>query len=109
MKTSKMGVILIIIFLLMPAMQITADTAGDCEDAQKILTEVSTLMEKREYAAALGLFDGLNETISQTPDLQLLKASLLNSAGRPGDARAIASGILNRQPDNIEAIFVLAA
>ena len=108
-NTHKMAAFLIIIFILMPAVQITADTAGDSETAQKILNEISLLMEKREFDAALKLFDSLNETISQTPDLQLLKASIFNSSGQPRDARAIASSILASQPNNIEALFVLAA
>ncbi|MCL2480028.1 MAG: tetratricopeptide repeat protein, partial [Treponema sp.] len=59
--------------------------------------------------AALELFDKINETAVQTPEIQLLRATLLNSAGRPADARAIASGIAAKNPNNIDALLVLAA
>ena len=76
---------------------------------QAILTEVSQLMARRDYPAALELFDKINQSAIQTPEIQLLRASLLNSAGRPGDARAIAAGIATRDPRNIDALLVLAA
>jgi tetratricopeptide (TPR) repeat protein len=83
-------------------------TAAD-ESTQAILTEVSRLMARREYTAALELFDRINATVIQTPEIQLMRASLLNSAGRPGDARAIATGIQSRDPNNVEALLVLAS
>jgi len=81
-------------------------TAGN---TQAILTEVSRLVARREYTAALELFDKLDKTASQTAEIQLLRASVLNSAGRPADARAIANGISSRNPNNIDALLVLAA
>jgi len=81
-------------------------TAGS---TQAILTEVSRLVARREYTAALDLFDKLDKSASQTAEIQLLRASVLNSAGRPADARAIATGISSRNPNNIDALLVLAA
>jgi tetratricopeptide (TPR) repeat protein len=78
-------------------------------DTQAILTEVSQLMARREYSAALDLFDKINKSALQTTEIQLLKASVLNSAGRPAEARAIASGISSRNPNNVDALLVLAA
>jgi tetratricopeptide (TPR) repeat protein len=77
-------------------------------DTQTILTEVSQLMAHREYASALELFDRIDKTAIQTPEIQLLRASILNSAGRTADARAIASGIVSREPNNVDALLVLA-
>jgi tetratricopeptide (TPR) repeat protein len=78
-------------------------------DTETILTEVSRLMARREYSGALELFDKINDTIINTAEIQILRASLLNSAGRPADARAIASGILAGDPRNIDALLVLAS
>ena len=78
-------------------------------NAQDILTEVSQLMARREYSAALELFDKIDKPVLQTTEIQLLKASVLNSAGRSAEARAIASGISSRAPNNIDALLVLAA
>jgi tetratricopeptide (TPR) repeat protein len=77
-------------------------------DTQTILTEVSQLMARREYASALELFDQIDKTAIQTPELQLLRASVLNLAGRTAEARTIASGIISRDPDNVDALLVLA-
>jgi tetratricopeptide (TPR) repeat protein len=78
-------------------------------DTQAILTEVSRLMARKEYPAALDLFEKINNSALQTTEIQLLKASVLNSAGRTAEARAIASGISSRNPNNIDALLVLAA
>ncbi|MDR0456572.1 MAG: hypothetical protein LBH20_07830 [Treponema sp.] len=78
-------------------------------DTQAILTEVSQLMARREYSAALELFDKIDKPVLQTTEIQLLRASVLNSAGRSAEARTIASGISSRSPNNIDALLVLAA
>jgi tetratricopeptide (TPR) repeat protein len=91
--------------VLFPAVSQTAAGAV----TQAVLTEVSQLMERREFPAALALFDTINPAEIQSPELQLLRASILNSAGRPAEARAIASGISTREPNNIDALLVLAS
>jgi tetratricopeptide (TPR) repeat protein len=78
-------------------------------DTQTILTEISQLMARREYTAALELFNQINSSVDQNPELQLIRASILNSAGRTADARAIASGIVSREPNNVDALLVLAS
>jgi tetratricopeptide (TPR) repeat protein len=98
---------LLLFFLLFGAAALAvAQTSGD---TQVILTEVSRLMARKEYPAALDLFDKINKSALQTTEIQLLKASVLNSAGRPAEARVIASGISSRNPNNIDALLVLAA
>ena len=77
-------------------------------DTQALLTEVSQLMARREYNAALELFDKIDGSVLQTSEVQLLRASILNSAGRTADARAIASRISSREPKNVDALLVLA-
>jgi len=78
-------------------------------DPEAILAEVSRLMARREHQAALELFDTIGDSLLQTPDLQLTRAALLNAMGRPADARAIASGIIARDPKNTEAMLALAS
>jgi tetratricopeptide (TPR) repeat protein len=79
------------------------------KDTQTILTSVSELMARREYPAALALFNQINQEDAQSTEIQLLRASLLNSAGRPAEARAIAQGIVSGEPNNIDALLVLAS
>ena len=107
----KAGLIASIFFLALSlgaGFSANAQTAND-PATQTILAEVSRLMARREYPAALELFDTINQTARQTPEIQLLRASLLNSAGRPAEARAVANGIVSRDPNNIDALLVLAA
>ena len=99
-------VILLLVLGFGVAVLAVGQTAGN---TQAILTEVSQLVARREYTAALDLFDKLDKTASQTAEIQLLRASVLNSAGRSADARAIATGISSRDPNNINALLVLAA
>jgi tetratricopeptide (TPR) repeat protein len=78
-------------------------------DVPSILARVAELLGQRDYGAALALFDSINPEEAAAPSLQILRASILNSAGRPDEARTILEPILSREPDNTEALFVLAA
>jgi tetratricopeptide (TPR) repeat protein len=83
--------------------------AQTTRSTEAILAEVYQLVARREYQAALELFDTISGSVSQTPDLKLTRASLLNAMGRPADARAIASEIIASDPKNTEAMLSLAA
>jgi len=78
-------------------------------DTEAILTEISQLMARRDYKTALELLDTISDPALQTTEIQLTRASLLNAAGRPADARVIASGIAARDPKNTDALLILAA
>ncbi|MDR0495470.1 MAG: hypothetical protein LBG95_07575 [Treponema sp.] len=114
MKTGQEGgctaftfrLLLALAMSLVAAASALSQTAGS---TRAILTEVSQLMARREYPAALELFDKIDKTALQTAEIQLLKASVLNSAGRSAEARAIASAISSRDPKNVDALLVLAA
>ena len=99
---------LLVGFSVFLAYSAAAQTTGDSA-TQAILAEVSRLMTRREYPAALDLFDTISPSVIQTAEVQLLRASLLNSNGRPAEARAIASGIVSREPNNVDALLVLAS
>ena len=98
------------LLLLALGLGVAVSAAGQAAgNTRAILTEVSQLMARREYPAALALFDKIDETAMQSAEIQLLRATVLNSAGRPAEARAIASKISSREPNNIDALLVLAA
>jgi tetratricopeptide (TPR) repeat protein len=86
-----------------------AGVFSSAQDTEAVLTEISRLVSRKEYRAALELFDTISDSALQTAEIQLTRASLLNSAGRTADARAIASGIVARDPGNTDALLVLAA
>jgi tetratricopeptide (TPR) repeat protein len=74
-----------------------------------ILTRIAALLEAGDFDAALALFDTLPPEDAASRDIQLLRASVLSSAGRFGEARDITGELLRQIPEDPEALFVLAA
>jgi tetratricopeptide (TPR) repeat protein len=87
----------------------TGETLSPDNSTQGILRRISRLLTERQYSQALTLFDDIDPADAGAPDLQLIKASIYNAAGESAAARAIANDILSRQPENTEALLVLAA
>ena len=85
-----------------------SQASGQAGGIQSILTEVSALLARREYPAALALFDRMSQAEAEKTEMRLLKASVLNAAARPAEARAIAAEISARQPNNTAALMTLA-
>ncbi|GHV94812.1 hypothetical protein AGMMS50293_11320 [Spirochaetia bacterium] len=80
----------------------------DLNDTQAILTRVAELLARRDFPAALALFDRIDPVEAEKTEIQILRASVLNTAGRPAEARAIAAPINAKEPDNIDALMILA-
>ncbi|MDR2135097.1 MAG: tetratricopeptide repeat protein [Treponema sp.] len=78
------------------------DTAAD------ILGRVYALLEEEDYAGALALFDLFEGEAAQDSRILLLKASILCSAGEFSAATGIAGGILSEEPENTQALLLLA-
>ncbi|MDR1898608.1 MAG: tetratricopeptide repeat protein [Treponema sp.] len=78
-------------------------------DTPAILAKIAALLGKEEYDGALALFDRIDPADAETADIRLLKASALGSAGRTDDARAIVADVSSREPDNMDALYVLSA
>jgi tetratricopeptide (TPR) repeat protein len=78
-------------------------------DAQAILTRVAERLDHGDFDGALALFGRMDREAAETQPIQLLKASVLNSAGKSGEARIIIDEILSREPENTEALYVLSA
>jgi tetratricopeptide (TPR) repeat protein len=72
----------------------------------RTLTEVYDLLEERDFAGALALFDMLEGEEDQ--DILLLKASILCSAGELVAAGELAEAILAQEPENVQALLILA-
>jgi tetratricopeptide (TPR) repeat protein len=87
----------------------TVPPAPELTDTRSILERAAELLGRGDFDGALAHFDKINAEEASAPDIQLLRASVLNSAGRTGEARTITQGILAREPDNPEALLVLSA
>ncbi|MCL2441322.1 MAG: tetratricopeptide repeat protein [Treponema sp.] len=77
-------------------------------DVQAILTEVAERLSRREFSSALELFNLLPPEYAESTGIRIMRASILNAAGRPADARRIADGIIAADRNNTDALMVLA-
>ena len=77
-------------------------------DTQSVLNAVAECLARREYSAALALFGSLNPEDAEKNEILIMRASILNSAGRPAEARTIANRIVSREPNNTDALMILA-
>jgi len=78
-------------------------------DTASLLRLISELLEQEEYEAALVRFDRIKAEDAEKAEIRLLKASALVSAGKSADARIIVNEILQNDPDNVPALFVLSS
>ena len=75
---------------------------------ESVLTEVARLLGRRDFSSALELFNSLSPADAQRTEIRIMRATILNSAGRPADARRIANEIVASESDNTDALMVLA-
>ncbi|MDR1905251.1 MAG: tetratricopeptide repeat protein [Treponema sp.] len=73
-----------------------------------ILQNISDSLSTGDYGAAITLFDTIEQQEAQTPQIQLLKASVLLSAGDLKEARAQIQAILVKDAENLDALFLLS-
>jgi tetratricopeptide (TPR) repeat protein len=77
-------------------------------DIEFILSEAAAKLQNREFTPALELFNRLKPEDAQNTSILLMRASILNAAGRPAEARQIANGILAKEADNTDALMIIA-
>ena len=81
---------------------------GQESDLETILNEVAQRLGQRNYSSALELFNSLPPEEAEKTEIRLMKASILNSAGRTADAKQIANAVIAADRRNTEAMMVLA-
>jgi tetratricopeptide (TPR) repeat protein len=74
----------------------------------EVLTEVASLLERKEYSLALDLFSKLPQERQESTEIRIMRASILNAAGRTADAKQIANSIIAADSRNTEALMILA-
>jgi tetratricopeptide (TPR) repeat protein len=77
-------------------------------DTESILSAVADSLSRRDYDGALAFFDRLDSEVAAAPDIRILKASVLSSAGRIGEARSLVEDIIDGDANNTEALYVLS-
>lgn len=74
-----------------------------------ILAEIADRLGEEKFEEALALFETIKPEDAETDRIRLLKASVLVSADRIEEARSIVTALLEKEPDNADALYVLSA
>jgi len=77
-------------------------------DLESILNEVVSHLTRRDFSAALDQFNRMKAEDAEKVEILVMRASILNSAGRPAEARTIANNIIAVRPDYTDALMILA-
>ena len=75
---------------------------------ENILSEIADYLAARNYTSALSLFNTMPPEHAGDVEIKILHANIFNAAGRPADARRIASEVIAADSSNTEALMVLA-
>jgi tetratricopeptide (TPR) repeat protein len=78
-------------------------------ETQAILSQMAEFLAGEQFDRALELFDRIDPAEAAGSGIRMLKASVLCSAGRVAEGRAIAEKILAEEPDNTDALRLLSA
>ncbi|MDR2543046.1 MAG: tetratricopeptide repeat protein [Treponema sp.] len=110
---SKKSIVLLILILVfsLGGMNVTeVFSQENSEDTSfiEILDEIARHLTQRDFALALELFDSLPPEETLKPPIKIMRASILNSAGRTADARRLANEVIAQDNSNTDALMVLA-
>lgn len=72
------------------------------------MDDVAGKLANREFSAALLLLDAFQDEDAKKDDLLIIRCSILNSAGRTTEAIKIANEIIKANPNNTDALMILA-
>ena len=107
-KNYCVSIFLLGLFLVLPGISFAAETSAP-RPTSVILEEISLLLGNSKFNDAVALFDTINPQDAASSQIKLLKASVLNSGGKTSEARKIAEEVAVREPNNLDALFVLSA
>ncbi|MDR2418722.1 MAG: tetratricopeptide repeat protein [Treponema sp.] len=77
-------------------------------DTLAILAEITMLLAQGDFDAGIALFEEIESPDAESAKIQLLKASVMNSARLFNEARAITNAVIAAEPENMDALFVLS-
>jgi tetratricopeptide (TPR) repeat protein len=69
---------------------------------------ITAFLDQNDFDSAIALFNEIEEPERESAGIQLLKASVLLSAGKTEDGRATVQAILSGDAENPDALFVLS-
>jgi tetratricopeptide (TPR) repeat protein len=95
-------------FLLFLFLGIVPALFSQEDDLEFILNEVAQRLGRRDFSSALEYLDKLHAQDAETVEILIIRAGILNSAGRTAEAKKIAESITVKEPDNTDALMLLA-
>jgi len=104
MKNKFIGSGLVLLFIL----GISPVIWGQEANIEAIFTQIHERLSRGDFTGALDLFNTLPPEQAQSVDVRIMRATILNAAGRPADARQIANAIISSDRNNTEAHMILA-
>jgi len=78
------------------------------DSSARILSEAAEYLLRRDFSSALELFNKLPPQEAEKTEILVMKASILNSAGKPAEAKKTANAVIAKEPENTDALMVLA-
>ena len=72
-------------------------------ESQSILDRIAGLLAQNDFEGALALFDAIEVPEEESGAIDLLKASVLISAGQAAEAKSIVEAVSAREPQNMDA------
>ena len=76
---------------------------------EPVLARIVELLSALEFDSAIALFDTIPRPERDSSNIRVLEASVLSSAGKYDEARAVLRLVSQREPNNTDALFVLSA
>jgi tetratricopeptide (TPR) repeat protein len=98
----------VLLWVLLVFSVLNAVAEPEPAETQAILAQMIEFLTREQFDAALELFDRIDPAEAAGSGIRMLKASVLCSAGRIAEGRAIAEKILAEEPDNIDALTLLS-
>jgi len=102
------SILIVLIFGLFCGLNGNSQENPQSSQIQAIFDEIIYNLARRDYSSALALFDSLPPDETEKTSVRVMRASIMNSAGRTGEARRIADAIIAVDSGNTDALMVLA-
>ena len=97
------------LFLIAGFIPLIYSQEENSEETQEfILNEAAQHLARRDFASALEYFDRLDPEYAERPEILIMRAGILNSAGRSAEASRIANSIIANDSANTYALMILA-
>ncbi|MCL2008644.1 MAG: tetratricopeptide repeat protein [Treponema sp.] len=86
----------------------TVQTFAQENNTELILERIAGLLMSSNHEQAIALFNNIAQPDRDSSHISLIEASILSSMGRFAEARRIVERLTSSEPNNIDALFILA-